>query len=47
LFSEAVGVERVIVAGVTIVENGSMTDATPGQIIRPGADTYTVAVPGG
>lgn len=47
LYSEAVGVERVIVAGVSIVENGSMTAARPGQIIRPGADTYTVSVPGG
>lgn len=36
----------VIVGGVTIVENGAMTDARPGQIIRPGADTRTVTVPG-
>ena len=47
LYSEAVGVERVIVGGVTIVENGAMSDARPGQIIRPGTDTHTVAVPGG
>ncbi len=47
LWSEAVGVERVMVGGVTTVLEGRETGALPGRVLRSGRDTFTVAVPGG
>ncbi len=38
------GVVRVYVAGVTTVEDGKATGATPGTILRSGRDTVTVPV---
>ena len=31
---EAVGIDKVIVNGTVLLENGQLTDALPGQIIR-------------
>jgi N-acyl-D-aspartate/D-glutamate deacylase len=42
LTSDAVGVERVLVAGVTIVDGGRVLDARPGTLLRSGRDTDTV-----
>ena len=42
VYGEAVGVERVLVAGVDIVVDGELTRATPGRVLRSGADTVTV-----
>ena len=36
------GVKRVLVNGVTIVENGVANGAVPGTVLRSGKDTYTV-----
>jgi N-acyl-D-aspartate/D-glutamate deacylase len=42
LYSEAVGVERVLVNGTTVVEGGRFAGATPGTFLRSGRDTETV-----
>jgi N-acyl-D-aspartate/D-glutamate deacylase len=44
LVAEAIGVQKVFVAGVEIVDDGAATGARPGSIIRSGRDTYTVEV---
>ena len=44
LTSDAVGIERVMVAGVTTVRSGRATGATPGRALRSGRDTATVTV---
>ena len=31
---EAIGIDHVIVNGTVLLENGKLTDALPGQIIR-------------
>ncbi len=45
LYAESIGVERVLVGGVPIVEGGVLTGATPGTFLRSGRDTTTVPVP--
>jgi hypothetical protein len=35
-------VKRVLVNGVTIVENGVANGAVPGTVLKSGTDTYTV-----
>jgi N-acyl-D-aspartate/D-glutamate deacylase len=47
LFAESTGVERVYVNGVGVVEDGRITGATPGTLLRSGRDTDSVTVPGG
>jgi N-acyl-D-aspartate/D-glutamate deacylase len=44
LVADAHGVSHVIVGGVDIVVDGSLTGELPGRIIRSGADTYTVSL---
>ncbi|RMH87247.1 MAG: D-aminoacylase [Actinomyces sp.] len=46
LWSEAVGIERVMVGGVTTVLEGRETGELPGRVLRSGRDTDTVTVPG-
>jgi N-acyl-D-aspartate/D-glutamate deacylase len=41
LYAEAVGIHQVYVNGVTIVEDGQLTGATPGTVLRSGRDTAT------
>jgi len=36
------GVKRVLVNGVTIVENGVANGSRPGTVLKSGRDTYTV-----
>ncbi|HZU78870.1 MAG TPA: amidohydrolase family protein, partial [Acidimicrobiales bacterium] len=47
LYAEAEGIEHVVVNGTEIVRGGEFTGATPGAVLRSGADTETVTVPGG
>ncbi len=47
LYAEAVGVARVLVNGTDIVVDGAFTGEVPGAVLRSGADTETVTVPGG
>jgi N-acyl-D-aspartate/D-glutamate deacylase len=47
LFATSTGVERVYVNGVGVVEDGRITGATPGTLLRSGRDTDSVTVPGG
>jgi N-acyl-D-aspartate/D-glutamate deacylase len=44
LYAGAVGVEQVLVNGQVIAENGNLTEALPGTVLRSGRDTETVAV---
>ncbi len=46
LYAEATGIESVWVNGTPIVEDGELTGATPGTLLRSGRDTDTVEVPG-
>ena len=46
LFAESTGIRRVFVNGETIVLDGRPTDLRPGRILRSGADTETVPIPG-
>ncbi|MGQ0826505.1 MAG: N-acyl-D-amino-acid deacylase family protein [Actinomycetota bacterium] len=45
LYAESVGVSRVYVNGIAIVEDGTATDARPGTVLHSGRDTYTVPIP--
>jgi N-acyl-D-aspartate/D-glutamate deacylase len=45
LYADAIGVQRVIVNGTTIVESGRATGALPGTVLRSGRDTSTVPIP--
>jgi N-acyl-D-aspartate/D-glutamate deacylase len=45
LYADAIGVQRVMVNGTTIVESGKDTGARPGTVFRSGRDTYTVPIP--
>lgn len=42
LYSEATGVDRVLVNGVTVVEGGRFAGETPGTLLHAGRDTVTV-----
>ena len=42
LYAESSGVHHVLVNGVPIVEDGVLTGATPGTLLRSGLDTETV-----
>ena len=46
LYADAIGVQRVLVNGVTTVVDGEAVDALPGIVLRSGRDTRTV-VPSG
>jgi N-acyl-D-aspartate/D-glutamate deacylase len=45
LYADAIGVQRVMVNGTTIVVDGKETGARPGTVLRSGRDTYTVNIP--
>jgi N-acyl-D-aspartate/D-glutamate deacylase len=44
IYADALGIDHVFVNGVQIVKNGEHTGATPGQVLRSGRDTRTVAL---
>ena len=44
LWSDATGVRRVMVNGVTTVVDGEATEALPGTVLRSGRHTATVPV---
>ncbi len=44
LVADSIGVRHVFVAGVETVRDGAATGALPGQVLRSGRDTDTVAV---
>jgi N-acyl-D-aspartate/D-glutamate deacylase len=47
LYAGSTGVDRVYVAGRTIVREGEPTGELPGTVLRSGRDTRTVPVPAG
>ena len=44
MYSEAIGIECVVVNGVVVARDGSLTGAQPGHVLRSGTDTATVTV---
>ena len=46
LTAGSMGVDRVLVNGVAIVEHGRATGAVPGTVLRSGRDTFTVLATG-
>jgi N-acyl-D-aspartate/D-glutamate deacylase len=44
IYADALGIDHVFVNGVQIVKKGEHTGATPGQVLRSGRDTRTVAL---
>ncbi len=46
LYADAHGIEHVYVNGREIIRHNTFTGALPGKILRSGADTATVAMPG-
>jgi N-acyl-D-aspartate/D-glutamate deacylase len=45
LYCDAVGIQRVMVNGQTIVDQGKHTGAKPGIVLKSGRDSYTVKIP--
>jgi N-acyl-D-aspartate/D-glutamate deacylase len=45
LYSDAIGISHIIVNGREIIRDGKYLGAPAGIILRPGKDTYTVAIP--
>jgi N-acyl-D-aspartate/D-glutamate deacylase len=41
LYSEPEGIDHVVVAGTEIIEDGQLTRAVPGRVLRAGVDTTT------
>jgi N-acyl-D-aspartate/D-glutamate deacylase len=46
LYAEADGIDHVLVGGASVVEDGALTDARPGVVVRSGRHTSTVTVAG-
>jgi len=46
LYSDAKGVDHVLVGGTPVVRGGEATGARPGTVLRSGRDTETVTIPG-
>jgi N-acyl-D-aspartate/D-glutamate deacylase len=44
LYAEGVGIKHVLVGGVEIVTDDTLTGATPGTVLRSGRDTETVSI---
>jgi N-acyl-D-aspartate/D-glutamate deacylase len=44
LYAEGVGIKHVLVGGVEIVSDDTLTGATPGTVLRSGRDTETVSI---
>jgi N-acyl-D-aspartate/D-glutamate deacylase len=43
IYGEALGIDRVFVAGVEVVSGKEFTDARPGRVLRTSPDTVTVS----
>ncbi len=41
LFSQGVGIDTVLVAGESVVQNGDFTESRPGHVLRSGRDSAT------